>query len=169
MLTDEMIARKIVLDQNNGFSLCPRCGGRMPDPVTHGALSRHASGVYICEMCGMDEALRDWKGNALPLSSWKLVRSRRYMHDKKKSEINVVADQPSCGVKNLRSIGMDYFGREVFVDELGMAWKYTEPGAMPRERHDKLYAASSNDRDGEPSLPMSDAFDYQIIYEGQED
>lgn len=39
---------------------------------------------------------------------------------------------------------------------------------MPRERHDKLYAASSNDRDGEPSLPMSDAFDYQIIYEGQE-
>lgn len=76
MLTDEMIARKIVLDQNNGFSLCPRCGGRMPDPVTHGALSRHASGVYICEMCGMDEALRDWKGNALPLSSWKLVRSR---------------------------------------------------------------------------------------------
>lgn len=86
MLTDEMIARKIVLDQNNGFSLCPRCGGRMPDPVTHGALSRHASGVYICEMCGMDEALRDWKGNALPLSSWKLVRSRRYMHDKKKAE-----------------------------------------------------------------------------------
>ena len=57
---------------------------------------------------------------------------------------------------------------ELFVDELGTVWKYTEPGSMPRERHDKLYAASSNDRDGEPSLPMSDAFDYQIIYEGQE-
>jgi hypothetical protein len=85
------------------------------------------------------------------------------MHDKKKAEINVVADQPSGGVKNLRSIGMDYFGREVFVDELGMAWKYTEPGAMPRERHDKVYTASGNDRDGEPSLPMSDEFDYRII------
>lgn len=163
MLTDEMIARKIVSDQTNGFPLCPRCGGRMPDPVTHGALSRHADGVYICEMCGMDEALRDWKGNALPLSSWKLVRSCRYMSDKKNAEINVVAAQPSGGVRNLRSIGTDWFSREVFVDELGMVWKYTEPGTMPRERHDKVYTASGNDRDGEPSLPMSDAFDYQII------
>ena len=163
MLTDEMIARKIVLDQNNGFSLCPRCGGRMPDPVTHGALSRHASGVYICEMCGMDEALRDGKGNALPLSSWKLVRSRRYMHDKKNVEINVSASRPSGRVKNLLLVGTDYFGREVLIDELGMVWKYTEPGIMPRERHDKVYTASGNDWDGEPSLPMSDEFDYQII------
>lgn len=163
MLTDEMIARKIVLDQNNGFSLCPRCGGRMPDPVTHGALSRHASGVYICEMCGMDEALRDWKGNALPLSSWKLVRSRRYMHDKKNVEINVSAARPSCRVKNLLLVGTDYFCREVLIDELGTVWKYTEPGTMPRERHDKVYTASGNDWDGEPSLPMSDEFDYQII------
>lgn len=163
MLTDEMIARKIVLDQNNGFSLCPRCGGRMPDPVTHGALSRHASGVYICEMCGMDEALRDWKGNALPLSSWKLVRSRRYMHDKKNVEINVSASRPSGRVKNLLLVGTDYFGREVLIDEFGTVWKYTEPGTMPRERHDKVYTASGNDWDGEPSLPMSDEFDYRII------
>ena len=163
MLTDEMVARKIVLDQNDGFSLCPRCGGRMPDPVTHGALSRHASGVYICEMCGMDEALRDWKGNALPLSSWKLVRSRRYMRNKKNVEINVSAARPSCRVKNLLLVGTDYFGREVLIDELGTVWKYTEPGTMPRERHDKVYTASGNDWDGEPSLPMSDEFDYQII------
>lgn len=169
MLTDEMIARKIVLDQNNGFSLCPRCGGRMPDPVTHGALSRHASGVYICEMCGMDEALRDWKGNALPLSSWKLVRSRRYMHDKKNVEINVSAARPSCRVKNLLLVGTDYFGREVLIDKLGTVWKYTEPGTMPRERHDKVYTASGNDLDGEPSLPMSDEFDYRIIDDLQED
>ena len=39
---------------------------------------------------------------------------------------------------------------------------------MPRERHDKLYAASGNDRDGEPSLPMADMLDYQIINDGQE-
>lgn len=65
----------------------------------------------------------------------------------------------------LRFIGTDDFGREVFVDELGAIWKYTEPGATPPERHDKLYAASSNDRDGEPSLPMSDAFDYRIVNE----
>lgn len=63
----------------------------------------------------------------------------------------------------LSFIGTDDFGREVFVDELGTIWKYTEPGSMPRERHDKLYTASSNGRDGEPGLPMSDAFDYKII------
>ena len=38
----------------------------------------------------------------------------------------------------LSFIGTDDFGREVFVDELGTIWKYAEPGAMPRERHDKL-------------------------------
>lgn len=46
----------------------------------------------------------------------------------------------------LSFIGTDDFGREVFVDELGTIWKYTEPGPMPRERHDKLYTASSNGR-----------------------
>lgn len=42
--------------------------------LTHGALSRHAKGVYICEACGTDEALRDWGGNVKPLSDWVLVR-----------------------------------------------------------------------------------------------
>ena len=51
-----------------------RCGERMPDKLTHGALSRHAKGVYICEACGTDEALRDWTGNVKPLSDWVLVR-----------------------------------------------------------------------------------------------
>lgn len=51
-----------------------RCGERMPDKLTHGALSRHANGVYICEACGTDEALRDWTGNVKPLSDWVLVR-----------------------------------------------------------------------------------------------
>ena len=37
-------------------------------------VSRHAKGVYICEACGTDEALRDWTGNVKPLSDWVLVR-----------------------------------------------------------------------------------------------
>ena len=134
----------------------------MPDPVTRGALSRHADGVYICETCGTDEALRDWKGNTLPLSSWKLVRSSGYMHDESDTAVAVRFFRNTL---SLRSAGTDCFSREVFVDELGMIWKYTEPGAMPRKRHDKVYTVSGNDRDGEPSLPMSDAFDYRIIDE----
>lgn len=31
-------------------------------------------GVYVCEACGTDEALRDWAGNVKPLSDWVLVR-----------------------------------------------------------------------------------------------
>ena len=65
-------------------------------------------------------------------------------------------------VINLRSIGTDDFHREVFVDELGVIWKYTEPGEMPQERHDKLYISSSNNMDGEPEEPMADDLDYKI-------
>lgn len=73
-MTDEKAIEKMVYDQQQGWPLCPRCGERMPDKLTHGALSRHANGVYICEACGTDEALRDWGGNVKPLSDWVLVR-----------------------------------------------------------------------------------------------
>lgn len=62
-MTDEKAIEKMLYDQQQGWPLCPRCGERMPDKLTHGALSRHANGVYICEACGTDEALRDWTGN----------------------------------------------------------------------------------------------------------
>ena len=87
---------------------------------------------------------------------------------KTRDHLRAVAARLSGNVRSLHFVGTDDLSREVFVDELGTVWKYTEPGSMPRERHDTLYAASSNDRDGEPGLPMSDAFDYQISYEGQE-
>ena len=58
-MTDEKAIEKMLYDQQQGWPLCPRCGERMPDKLTHGALSRHAKGVYICEACGTDEALRD--------------------------------------------------------------------------------------------------------------
>ena len=57
-MTDEKIIARMQADQEQGWPLCPRCGERMPDKLTHGALSRHAKGVYICEACGTDEALR---------------------------------------------------------------------------------------------------------------
>lgn len=49
---------------------CPRCGQyRMKENLTTNALSRHAK-VYICDQCGMDEAIRDMCGKPLPLSEW---------------------------------------------------------------------------------------------------
>lgn len=50
-MTDEKIIARMQADQEQGWPLCPRCGERMPDKLTYGALSRHAKGVYICEAC----------------------------------------------------------------------------------------------------------------------
>jgi len=56
--------------QEGGFFPCPRCGQyRMKEKLTTNALSRHAK-VYICDQCGMDEAIRDMYGKPLPLSEW---------------------------------------------------------------------------------------------------
>ena len=63
----------------------------------------------------------------------------------------------------LTYIGIDGFGRETFTDKTGTIWKYTEPGPMPRERHDTLYTASGNDKDGEPESPMLNNTLYQIV------
>lgn len=71
-------AKKIVEDikpmQLKGVNLpCPRCGcDVMNDKPARNALSRHAD-VYICDLCGMDEAVRDMKGDPLPLDEWESV------------------------------------------------------------------------------------------------
>lgn len=52
-MTDEKIIARMQADQQQGWPLCPRCGERMPDKLTHGALSRHAKGVYICDAVPM--------------------------------------------------------------------------------------------------------------------
>lgn len=63
----------------------------------------------------------------------------------------------------LTYIGMDDFGHETYTDGAGVIWKYAEPGPMPRERHDTLFTASGNDKDGEPESPMSNNMQYKII------
>ena len=55
---------------------CPRCGKPLKiDPQTQraassNALSREVSGLYICDDCGSDEALRAFAGLPLPLEEW---------------------------------------------------------------------------------------------------
>ena len=59
-MTDEKAIEKMVYDQQQGWPLCPRCGERMPDKLTHGALSRHANGVY--------------NGRNAPVTEWTVVK-----------------------------------------------------------------------------------------------
>ena len=44
--------------------------------LTTNALSRHAD-VYICDACGNDEAVREMKGDPLPLKDWAIAKIPR--------------------------------------------------------------------------------------------
>ena len=74
-------AKKAVDDfakaQTDGTHICPRCGQlTVKERLVTNALSRHAD-VYICDACGMDEAIRDMKGNPMPLKDWAIARIPR--------------------------------------------------------------------------------------------
>lgn len=53
--------------------LCLRCGRPLRHELAANALSRYAD-VMICSGCGADEALRDAKGQPLPLLEWQAVK-----------------------------------------------------------------------------------------------
>lgn len=55
---------------------CPRCGhDRMDKKPTRNALSRRFD-VYICNTCGMEEALLDAAGkDPLPLNEWAMIKA----------------------------------------------------------------------------------------------
>lgn len=56
---------------------CPRCGAdAMKHPITTNALSRHAD-LYICDSCGMAEALLDYMGQTCPLHQWSAFEPQR--------------------------------------------------------------------------------------------
>lgn len=60
-------------NQTDGTTFCPRCGNQtVKEQLNTNAWSRHAN-VYICDACGMDEALRDWMKIPLPLKDWAIA------------------------------------------------------------------------------------------------
>lgn len=63
--------------QADGTHFCPRCGRMsVKDKLCINALSRHVH-VYICDRCGMDEALREMAGEDLPLKEWAIAKLRQ--------------------------------------------------------------------------------------------
>lgn len=75
-MTDKEIIIQMLTDQQNGYSLCPRCGQRIKmdaqarRAAASNALSRQIDGLYVCDDCGTDEALRAFVGLPLPLNLW---------------------------------------------------------------------------------------------------
>ena len=55
------------------YPVCPRCGKmNMKFPIHTNALSRHVS-IYICEACGMAEALMAYNGTPPKLRYWAII------------------------------------------------------------------------------------------------
>ena len=54
---------------------CPRCGrNTIKAPLAHNALSRYAD-LYVCDECGMTEAMLDMMRNPLPLEQWAVFKN----------------------------------------------------------------------------------------------
>ncbi len=67
--------RPLQEDPTDGYVFpCPRCGhNRMDAKPVRNALSRYAD-VYICNPCGMEEAMLDAAGlPPMPLNEWGMV------------------------------------------------------------------------------------------------
>ena len=63
--------------QADGMHICPRCGRQtIKNRLSANALSRCAD-VYICDACGMDEAIREAANNTLPLKDWAIATINR--------------------------------------------------------------------------------------------
>lgn len=60
--------------QTDGVHFCPRCGRMsVKDRLHTNALSRAAT-IYVCDDCGMDEAIRAFAGKELPLKDWAIAK-----------------------------------------------------------------------------------------------
>lgn len=60
---------------------CPRCGrDTMKESIHTNALSRHAD-IYICDACGMEEAMLKFMINPLPMCEWACFRPTQQSSD----------------------------------------------------------------------------------------
>ena len=68
------LADAIRREQADGCTICPRYGRSMKPWLHTNAMSRQLSGVYVCDACGTDEALRVAVHCPLPPEEWSAAR-----------------------------------------------------------------------------------------------
>ena len=68
------LIKRFAKKQQGGHFACPRCGKMTMDAqsVTRNALSRRVT-VYICDACGMTEAMEDMMDSRTPLTAWAII------------------------------------------------------------------------------------------------
>lgn len=66
----QTVLRRLINHNRKDTNICPRCGLPRMDPERRrNALSR-VGDIYVCETCGMDEALRAVNGLTVPADKW---------------------------------------------------------------------------------------------------
>lgn len=92
--------------------------------------------------------------------AWGYIEYKTPLHPKDAAEYELMPVPDK--IINLSFAGVDSWGCRVYKDEVGRLWKYSDPGEMPEERHDRLFRVSSNEPDGEPDYPLCGDMDYRI-------
>ena len=82
-----------------GAMPCMRCGGPMRESLAENALSR-ALNAYVCPACGIDEALRDAAGKALPVRGWHTMKQHCFTEYKNPQAVKLM---PTCAFMDIFS------------------------------------------------------------------
>ena len=91
-LTQMLLDLKAMQDAGEKMT-CPRCGyDNMKKPLLHNALSRYAD-LYICDDCGMTEAMLDMMHNPLPMEQWASLKENKAQLDLGALSMNDLADE----------------------------------------------------------------------------
>lgn len=133
--------------QRGGDYPCPRCGrpAMASDPVRN-ALSRRVS-VYVCDECGMIEAIEDMPGAfKLPLSVWSIAKEPAHW------EVQLPKLQ-------LRLVGRDSWNRPVYECG-GKLYVDVDPQG---DRKPEICTKQGNDFDGEPRDPLPAGTEVEFI------
>lgn len=141
---NELEAKKLIEQfaqkQDQGFFPCPRCGQmNMSTRVTTNATSRRVS-CYICDSCGMEEALEDMTSNRILLQHWAIALDP----DSWRMEYTLT-------MLVLQLLGRDNWDRPVY-ECCGKLYVDVDPR---RGHRPSIYSKSGNEFNGEPDAPIS--------------
>ena len=131
--------------QQGGHFACPRCGKMAMDAesVTRNALSRRAN-VYVCDACGMQEALEDMADSRTPLTAW------------------AICAKPGAWRMPLllTLIGRDSWSRPVYETSDGRLYVDVDPR---KDHAPDLCTKMCNHFDGEPDTPIAEGTEGEFI------
>ena len=156
---DDLKARQ----QAGEYLPCPRCGRKnMKDRLHTNALSRYAD-IYICDQCGMDEAMLDFMRNPLPIEDWACVQKQfdGYLPETIEEHIDIITHEHIPFLTTLYQRWLDEQAHEDFREYRNAARKHC-PGLT--ELWTEPFQAEYGAKDGSRALVRFRVRDNEIQY-----